>query len=123
MKKLLKYKLIKYCYDISGVFRKVGLLDRESVSNIILNISATDNGTPKMSTFTSIEVTVLDFNDNQPVLNFTNVISICEDIQIGSHVLDVMAHDIDTGPNANLTFSFENDVHGKFSIDPINVRL
>ncbi|XP_060593837.1 cadherin-23-like [Ruditapes philippinarum] len=105
----------------SGVFSKVGQLDREKVSNITLNISATDNGIPNMSTFTTIEVTVLDFNDNEPeFVNFTDVISINEDIQTGTHVLDVMAHDNDTGPNANLTFSFENDVLGKFSIDPIN---
>ena len=103
--------------NISGVFSKVGELDRESVSKITVNISATDNGNPPKSTYTTVEVTVLDFNDNAPnFVNFTERINIREDTPNGSHILDVIADDKDIGPNANLTFSLENDFDGKFLI-------
>ncbi|XP_027562983.1 protocadherin gamma-A6-like [Neopelma chrysocephalum] len=82
-------------------------LDREqqAVHNLIL--TATDGGTPVKSGSTTIQIVVLDGNDNAP--EFTQSVykvTVREDVAVGSRVLQVTATDRDEGPNAEVKYSF-----------------
>ncbi|XP_027764474.1 protocadherin gamma-A7-like [Empidonax traillii] len=82
-------------------------LDREqqAVHNLIL--TATDGGIPMKSGSTTIQIVVLDGNDNAP--EFTQSVykvTVREDVAVGSRVLQVTATDRDEGPNAEVKYSF-----------------
>ena len=84
------------------------VLDRETVPHFTLNISACDQGTPKLCGFCIVEVTIDDVNDNAPVFNPTSYSgNITENSGIGLSILSVNATDIDLGSNAEVTFSVD----------------
>ena len=81
-------------------------LDREDIPFYTLLIQASDKGTPPLTETVSINVTILDVNDNSPVFSeslFTVIVS--ESLPVGSQFLNVTASDADTGDNALLTWS------------------
>lgn len=107
---------------ISGILQKHGPLDREEEPFVVLNVSATDNGVPSMTSYVEVNVTVLDFNDNAPFfVNFTNETHIQENATLDSFVYKVTALDDDTGPNANVTYSFEDNTDKNFEINALDV--
>jgi len=54
-------------YMMTGVVSVIRTLDRESISVYHLNISASDSGTPALTSHTLLHVHVDDVNDNAPV--------------------------------------------------------
>uniref|UniRef100_A0A4W4E823 Cadherin domain-containing protein n=1 Tax=Electrophorus electricus TaxID=8005 RepID=A0A4W4E823_ELEEL len=83
-----------------------GPLDRESISEYIITISASDEGTPPLSSDSVLTVQVSDVNDNAPL--FTAPITVAylkENGQVGSHVTKMVANDPDDGVNAELSYS------------------
>ncbi|KAL1261559.1 hypothetical protein QQF64_006824, partial [Cirrhinus molitorella] len=83
-----------------------GLLDRERASEYNLTITATDEGTPPLSSTSVITVHVSDVNDNaprfpEPVIN----VYVKENSQIGAVIHTVSAVDSDVGDNARITYS------------------
>ncbi|NXW79623.1 PCDGA protein, partial [Hirundo rustica] len=82
-------------------------LDREQEAAHNLILTATDNGSPMKSGSTTIQIIVLDGNDNAP--EFTQSVykvTLREDAAVGSRVLKVTATDRDEGPNAEVKYSF-----------------
>uniref|UniRef100_A0A674GS17 Protocadherin gamma-A4 n=2 Tax=Passeriformes TaxID=9126 RepID=A0A674GS17_TAEGU len=82
-------------------------LDREQQAAHYLILTATDNGSPVKSGSTTIEIIVLDGNDNAP--EFTQSVykvTVREDVAVGRRVLQVTASDRDEGPNAEVKYSF-----------------
>ncbi|KAA0709735.1 Protocadherin alpha-3 [Triplophysa tibetana] len=87
-----------------------GELDRESKSEYIVTITATDEGTPPLSSTSVITVHVSDVNDNaprfpEPVIN----VYVKENSQIGAVIHTVSAFDPDVGDNARITYSLAGD--------------
>ncbi|NWR02808.1 PCDG7 protein, partial [Paradoxornis webbianus] len=81
-------------------------LDREEQAAHNLILTATDNGSPMKSGSTTIQIIVLDGNDNAP--EFTQSVykaTVREDVAVGSRVLQVTATDRDEGPNAEVKYS------------------
>ena len=84
------------------------VLDRETISRYTLNISACDQGTPKLCGFCIVEVIVQDANDNAPVFSPTRYSgNITENLASGISILKVNATDIDLGTNAVITYSVD----------------
>ncbi|XP_075020927.1 protocadherin gamma-A10-like [Calonectris borealis] len=82
-------------------------LDREQQATHNLILTATDSGSPVKSGSTTIQIIVLDGNDNAP--EFTEPVykvTVREDVAVGSRVLRVTATDRDEGPNAEVKYSF-----------------
>ncbi|XP_068273233.1 protocadherin gamma-A3-like [Nyctibius grandis] len=82
-------------------------LDREQQAAHNLILTATDSGSPVKSGSTTIQIIVLDGNDNAP--EFTQPVYkvvVREDTAVGSRVLQVTATDRDEGPNAEVKYSF-----------------
>ncbi|XP_038268540.1 protocadherin gamma-A12-like isoform X19 [Dermochelys coriacea] len=81
-------------------------LDRERVSDYNVTITATDQGTPPLSSTTTILVQLSDINDNAPIFNQTSyTLYITENNPRGASVCSLKANDPDSGENARVTYS------------------
>ncbi|XP_030594794.1 uncharacterized protein LOC115786640 [Archocentrus centrarchus] len=83
-----------------------GALDRESSSEYNIEITATDLGSPPLSSKKTINVTITDVNDNPPV--FTQsfyTVYLKENGVPGSILYSVSASDLDFGENAKISYS------------------
>uniref|UniRef100_A0A8C6QND8 Protocadherin gamma subfamily A, 4 n=1 Tax=Nannospalax galili TaxID=1026970 RepID=A0A8C6QND8_NANGA len=81
-------------------------LDREEVSEYNITITATDQGTPPLSTETYISLQVVDINDNPPTFVHTSYSAyIPENNPRGASILSVTAQDPDSGENAQVIYS------------------
>ena len=73
----------------------------------ILNISATDNGHPQFTSYAVLNITVTDFNDNQPKFpqNSYNL-GVSEDAAVDTYFDQIIATDEDAGVNAKVMNDF-----------------
>ncbi|XP_031645852.1 protocadherin alpha-8-like isoform X4 [Oncorhynchus kisutch] len=83
-----------------------GPLDRESASQYNVTITATDEGTPPLSSTSVITVHVSDVNDNaprfsEPVIN----VYVKENSPVGDVIYTMSAFDPDSDENAKMTYS------------------
>ncbi|CAH1783761.1 unnamed protein product [Owenia fusiformis] len=92
--------------------------DYESLQNTSFVVFATDNGNPPLQSNTTVDVFILDYNDNAPIFsNGSYFISISESASFAS-VLVVMATDLDSGENGNISYSLDNETNSYgFTID------
>ncbi|XP_058646297.1 protocadherin gamma-C5-like isoform X34 [Onychostoma macrolepis] len=82
------------------------LLDREVHSEYNVEILAMDSGVPPLKTMKTVNVKVLDVNDNQPVFSQSSYnVYINENNLAGVSLFSVSASDIDQDKNALLTYS------------------
>ncbi|XP_077869337.1 cadherin-23-like [Saccoglossus kowalevskii] len=93
----------------SGDLFVTGILDRESISSYVINISAYDTGNPVLESYTVVTIDILDINDNSPVFSFDLYIgSIEESAPLDSYVLTVRATDDDEETNADVIYSINS---------------
>ena len=104
----------------SGILAVTRPLDRESLNQYALNVSAVDHGKPPKSSWQVINIQVEDINDNPP--HFVQDVyeaNVAENAPLGTFVAKVSATDKDSGTNGNLTYLIpEGIADGKFSVDP-----
>ncbi|XP_077987043.1 cadherin-23-like [Glandiceps talaboti] len=115
--------------DINGAFRidpMTGSLytsnipmDRENIPLYELMIRTTDNGDPALSYTASVTVSVLDENDNDPVLQEVFLEdTVLENIGVGTSIFNIRGSDSDIHSNANLTYTIDyGNTESEFSID------
>ncbi|XP_047190588.1 protocadherin gamma-C5-like isoform X20 [Scophthalmus maximus] len=83
-----------------------GALDRESFSECNVQITATDSGSPPLSSKKIIPVSITDVNDNPPVFTQSSYnVYLKENGVPGSILFSVSASDLDHGENAKLSYS------------------
>ncbi len=93
-------------------------LDRESISNYSLLVSATDMGSPSLSSTAEVTILVDDTNDNAPVFIEVYTLSVEENIPVNSTLLSIQAQDADEGSNAAIMFQIVGgNTLGLFDID------
>ncbi|CDQ76612.1 unnamed protein product [Oncorhynchus mykiss] len=81
-------------------------LDREIMDQYTLNITVYDLGTPQRSASHVLQINVLDSNDNSPnFLQNSYSVSIREDTDVGTAVIQVDATDKDSGANRIIRYS------------------
>ncbi|XP_074086659.1 protocadherin gamma-A10-like [Macrotis lagotis] len=81
-------------------------LDREEQAEYQFLLIATDGGDPVRTGETQIRIRVLDVNDNAPIFQRSLYeVSVPEDVQTGTVVVQVQAVDRDEGSNAEITYS------------------
>ncbi|XP_063068927.1 protocadherin-8 [Engraulis encrasicolus] len=103
-------------------------LDRETQSSHVLELVATDGGTPSRSGATKVTVKVNDFNDNHPVFDQNNfAVDLPEDAPVGYLILDLNAVDTDEGLNGEVVYAFGKQVSAEirqlFKVDRKSGRL
>ncbi|XP_022237895.1 protein dachsous-like [Limulus polyphemus] len=99
-----------------------GVLDRETTPFYTLVIEAYDGGTPPMKGSMTVNITIQDVNDNQPIFNQSRYFAtVAENATLGTSVLRVFATDTDSGENGRTTYSInrrQSDRENIFVIDP-----
>ncbi|XP_075041977.1 protocadherin-8-like [Mixophyes fleayi] len=98
-------------------------LDRESRSSYKLELVASDGGSPSLSGSATVQVRVLDFNDNSPTFEDSSItVDLMEDAPVGHLLLDLNAVDLDEGANGEIAYGFSaqvsEEVRELFKIDP-----
>ncbi|XP_068963511.1 protocadherin beta-2-like [Petaurus breviceps papuanus] len=82
-------------------------LDREEQPEVILTLTALDGESPPRSGTSQVRVLVVDINDNAPVFaQLRYEVQIPENSSIGSRIVTVSATDLDTGNNADISYTF-----------------
>uniref|UniRef100_A0A8C9AJW7 Protocadherin gamma subfamily C, 5 n=1 Tax=Prolemur simus TaxID=1328070 RepID=A0A8C9AJW7_PROSS len=87
------------------------VLDREQVQSYNITLTATDKGTPPLSTETYISLNVADDNDNPPFFTHSSYsVYIPENNPRGASIFSVSALDPDSKENAQVTYSLTEDI-------------
>ncbi|XP_066446713.1 protocadherin gamma-C5-like isoform X32 [Eleutherodactylus coqui] len=89
-------------------------LDREKLSQYTITLTASDLGSPPLSSQITVSLNISDVNDNPPAFlhNVYNAF-IAENNEAGRLLCTVSAADPDEGANANLIYSIaESHIHG-----------
>ena len=83
-------------------------VDRETQQNHTFRVEASDLGSPPHTAVVTVQVQVLDVNDNPPSFPHSNpyLVSITENKKKGSQVALISSSDPDVGANAVITYSF-----------------
>ncbi|XP_006923077.1 protocadherin gamma-A10 isoform X6 [Pteropus alecto] len=105
----LPFKLEK---SIDSYYRLVThrALDREQVSSYNITVTATDGGSPPLSTETSFTLQVADINDNPPTFSHMSYFTyIPENNPRGASIFSVTALDPDSKENARVIYSLAED--------------
>ena len=75
----------------TGALSTIRSLDRETRAGYTLEVVATDRGSPALSSTVTVEVKVLDVNDNSPVfIRSSYTVEVSEDAAEGTEVLEVI---------------------------------
>lgn len=104
---------------VTGLLKLNRRLDYESKPKYILNISATDQGTPALSSYQLLTIYLVDVNDNAPQFNQSLYLGdVRENVPVGTSVMQISAYDADSGSNGALSYSIPRGaVKSNFAID------
>lgn len=107
--------------ESSGLLTLISELDFEKQGIYHLQIKAMDGGWASKTGMLNVTVVVMDVNDNPPVFSSSEyLISLPENSEIGTDVLNVKAADVDSGANGQISYSLIAGHVDKFSIDSRN---
>ncbi|KAK2165205.1 hypothetical protein LSH36_53g01012 [Paralvinella palmiformis] len=106
-------------YANDFMLRSAEILDREMTSKFYVMITCKDRGQPELVSWKTIDINVLDVNDNRPMFGQTHYqVIISADIHIGDNIFQLSATDPDEGDNGNVAYSIlDPDVVHLFSIN------
>ncbi|XP_021070352.1 protocadherin beta-18 [Mus pahari] len=102
-------------------------LDWEEQPEFSLTLTALDGGSPSRSGTSTIHILVLDINDNAP--QFPQELyeaQAPENSPVGLIVIKVTGEDVDSGANAEISYSFfdaSEDVRATFQINPFSGEI
>uniref|UniRef100_A0A8C0GI16 Cadherin domain-containing protein n=1 Tax=Chelonoidis abingdonii TaxID=106734 RepID=A0A8C0GI16_CHEAB len=84
-------------------------LDRETALQVVLNISARDQGVQPKFSYAQLVVTILDVNDQRPLFSQPDgyQVSLAENSPSGTELLVLSATDGDLGDNGTVRFSLQ----------------
>ena len=89
----------------SGIVSILEEVDYESVQQLNFTVEAKDHGEPPLNSSALFIVNIRDVNDNYPVIETPNRLTIREDQKPGWFVVKVNATDSDSGLNSKLLFT------------------
>ncbi len=110
----------------TGVIHSLKSFDFEAIKTFQFHVIATDSGTPSLSSNVTVNVFILDQNDNVPVILYPvsangsaeGVEEIPRNVNAGHLVTKVRAYDADIGYNGWLLFSLQEvSDHSLFGLD------
>ncbi|XP_061081724.1 protocadherin-8 [Conger conger] len=97
-------------------------LDREAEDFYTIQVTAMDGGSPHRTGSMTVNIRVLDFNDNSPTFEQNSLkVELYEDAPVGFFILNVHAFDLDDGINGEVAYAFVeeslDEVKQMFQID------
>ncbi|XP_032878094.1 protocadherin-16 [Amblyraja radiata] len=103
----------------TGALTILDILDCEEQHQFNLTVEVSDHGVPSRKTSQSLQVQVIDVNDQIPTFDQTTYeVAVTENQSPGSPVLQLQAIDRDEGSNGLVTYGAVLD--DSFSIDPVS---
>ncbi|XP_014251864.1 cadherin-related tumor suppressor [Cimex lectularius] len=101
------------------VFDREELIERTGQDFISLEATVTDNGITRLKDKATVNVYIIDVNDNAPeFLRTPYKVQISEGSNIGTQVIRVFTDDADDGLNGDVFYTLsEGNEEGKFTID------
>ena len=82
----------------TGTITSKTVFDRETKASYTLTVRATDHGVSPLTDTTTVDISILDVNDNKPVIkNLPQTIRVSEGSPVGSVVFSLSASDNDLG--------------------------
>ncbi|XP_060743259.1 protocadherin alpha-3-like [Tachysurus vachellii] len=100
-----------------------GHLDRESVSQYNITLTATDEGTPPLSSTIVITVHISDVNDNAPRFSDTVInVYVNENSKVGYVIYTASAFDPDVGDNAKISYLLLENNKNSYLTSMININ-
>lgn len=112
----------------SGLVTSAAPLDRETASQVVLNISAKDQGLQPKISYTTLVVNITDVNDQVPAFSQSVYhVSLVEHSPAGSELLQLSALDTDLGANGTVSFTFDLETPAStqelFRLDSVSGKL
>ncbi|KAH0618145.1 hypothetical protein JD844_017131 [Phrynosoma platyrhinos] len=96
-------------------------LDREQVAAYNITVTATDHGSPPLSTSVVVPLEILDTNDNPPhFLQSVYTTYLMENNPRGTSIFSLKASDPDSGENSRITYSI---LEGNISDSPLSSSI
>ncbi|KAM4732184.1 protocadherin beta-15-like [Anableps anableps] len=93
-----------------------GVLDREFQPEYNITVTATDSGSPSLSSIKVITIVVNDVNDNPPTFTHSEYnANILENQPVGTLVIKLEAQDSDDGTNAKILYHISKDTNSEVS--------
>ncbi|XP_006156321.1 protocadherin gamma-B3 [Tupaia chinensis] len=111
----------KIIQDTKNTYRLVtdGALDREQFPDYNLTVTASDRGSPPLSSSRTITLHIADVNDNAPVFQQASyLVHVPENNPPGASLAQVSAFDPDVGPNGHVSYSIGLSYHVLQASDP-----
>lgn len=108
----------KFVSEVKNYYMLVtdGILDREVQPEYNITVTATDAGSPSLSSVKVITIVVNDINDNPPTFTQSEYnANILENQAVGTFVMKVKAEDTDDGSNAKLLYQILRDTNSEAS--------
>ncbi|XP_010766906.1 protocadherin beta-15 [Notothenia coriiceps] len=108
----------KFVSEVKNYYMLVtdGILDRELQPQYNITVTATDAGSPSLSSVKVLTIVVNDINDNPPTFTQREYnANILENQPVGTFVMKVKAEDIDDGSNANILYQLSKDTKSEVS--------
>ncbi|KAL8207179.1 UNVERIFIED_CONTAM: hypothetical protein K2H54_047559 [Gekko kuhli] len=100
-----------------GIISAYTVFNREDISSYRLVLQAADGGTPRLSATSTVEIQVVDVNDNVPTIQPLGTVELPENTPLGFFVMQVLADDADLGPPLHYSFAEDGNPGRKFAID------
>lgn len=108
----------KFVSEVKNYYMLVtdGLLDREIQPEYNITVTATDAGSPSLSSVKVITIVLSDINDNPPTFTQSEYnANILENQLVGTFVMRMKAEDIDDGSNAKILYEISRDSNSEVS--------
>ena len=103
--------------EVTGLITTNKLLDREKQEMYEIIVLAVDSGSPQQTGSATVQITLLDINDNAPMFEESlYIVSISESVGGGTTIIRVVAIDLDNGLNGSITYSISQSDEMPFGI-------
>lgn len=128
----LSHGMVRGMNDITGLLVTKKPLDREDIESYTIHFVATDSGNPQRTTYKSVQVLVLDENDNVPALRFPHPDTtvgyhpqVYTNSPHGSKVCVLRSYDPDKGENGTVIYTLQQNTNGSryFQLDQATGEL
>lgn len=101
----------QFSIDSHGQITLAKPLNREVKDNHLIGVLAETDSSPPLTALAEISLQVLDENDHAPKFESNPyAIGLAENIEEGTSILKVIAHDNDLGSNGEVRYSFGSDI-------------
>uniref|UniRef100_A0A671Q2M1 Protocadherin gamma-C5-like n=1 Tax=Sinocyclocheilus anshuiensis TaxID=1608454 RepID=A0A671Q2M1_9TELE len=95
----------------TGEITVIGKLDYETKKSYTFDVCAKDKGNPELEGQSSVQIDIIDENDNPPEIILTSLASpVPENATVGTVVALISARDIDSGDNGKVSLQIQSDL-------------